>query len=468
MKIFNHTLLLISMVLSLCNPLAAETRSTAADQSALSLTIYNGGRALVRDTRQLNVAETTQQLAIMDVAEKIMPQTVAIEGLDVLEQNYDFDLLSPSSLLKKNLGKKVRLARRSVETGETIEWSEGTILSTNGGIILKMNDGSLETLDSGNNYHMVFDDIPDNLRITPTLSLLLRSALQGSKNIELTYLTTGMDWKSDYVLQLNDKQNSASLDSWITLKNHSGISYRDAHLQLMAGDINLQRPEVMRNVMADYSLRRKSTAAAVTQQALHGYHLYSVPHNTTINNNQSKQIKLFSAQNIPVQKKLEDKAYVNNRQQEPQKSKPDQFLIFNNSKPSLGIPLPKGIIRVYGKDKSDIKQFIGEDAIQHTATNEELKIRLGKSFDIAVERMTTKHRQLSKKQAQLSREITINNGSKLSQTLELSEIMPTNNWQIKHASETFSSPSPGTAEFTLTLPPLTRINVTYDVTINYP
>ena len=468
MKLRVTPLLHLLLITSLFNPLAAETRSTAADQTNLSLTVYNGGRALVRDTRLINILSSTQNLALMDVAEKIMPQTVAIEGLDVLEQNYDFDLLSPQSLVNKNIGKKVSIARRSTETGETIEWSEGTILSTNGGIILRMENDSLETLSTNTNLHMIFYEVPDNLRITPTLSLLLTQAIEGKKQIELTYLTTGLSWQSDYVLQLNDQESRASLDSWITLNNHSGISYTNTNLQLLAGDVNMQQPRAMHMMRQESFNAPVRAKASVTEQAIHGYHLYSVPHKTTINNNQSKQIKLFSKNNIPVQKRLEDKAYVNSHGLNSEKSKPNQLLIFKNTKPELGLPLPKGTIRVYGKDKSGEKQFIGEDSIDHTAVNEELEIKLGKAFDISIERSTKKFRQLSKKQTQLNREIKVNNGSKQQQTVTISEIMPSQNWQIKNSSHRHTTALPSVTEFELTIPALKEVTINYDVVISYP
>jgi len=467
MKLSSMPLLSALLTVSVFNPLAAETKSTAMDQTSLSLTIYNGGRALVRDNRLIQLPTQTGHIAFMDVAEKIMPQTVAIEGLDVLEQNYDFDLLSQQSLIKKNIDKSVRIARRSNETGETIEWSEGTILSTNGGIILKMKDGSLETLRPNTNYHMIFNEVPENLRTSPTLSLQLQQPAQGNKQVELTYLTTGLSWQSDYVMQLNDVENHARLDSWITLNNNSGISYQNTQLQLLAGDVNIQQPQVMRTMMEDSTSFQRKGMAPVTEQALHGYHLYSVPHKTTINNKQSKQIKLFSANSIPVQKRLEDKAYVNSHSLDSQKSKPDQFLIFDNRKPELGLAIPKGIIRVYGKDDSGNKQFIGEDRINHTAVNEELEIKLGKAFDISVERSTRKFKKPGKKQSELSREIKINNGSEQQQTLTISEIMPTPTWTIKNSSQQFNKPSPSIVEFEITIPALTEQVVSYDVTLNY-
>lgn len=467
MRFFLHLLLALLAVQIMSNPLAAEIKSTSQQQVDLYLTVYNGGRALVRDQRQFKLSKPTRHIAFMDVAEKIMPQTVAIKGLDVLEQNYDFDLLSPQALIDKNIGKTVRIARRSGETGEILEWSQGLILSTNGGVILQMKDGSLETLSADTHYHMIFDQVPENLRTSPTLSLLLRQPVEGNTNVEMTYLTTGLSWQSDYVLQLDKSETQASLDSWITLNNQSGIGYQNAHLQLLAGDVNLQQPRHKRAMMEDAMVLQASPMSAVTEQALHGYHLYTVPHQTTIKNRQSKQIKLFAADSIPVQKRLQDRAYVNRHGLNKQKSKPDQFLIFKNAKPALGLPLPKGTIRVYGKDASGNHQFIGEDGIGHTAVNDELEIKLGKAFDISLQRSTTKFRQLSKKQQLLSREIKINNGSERDQTLSVEEIMPSQIWTIKNSTLAFVKTSPSMAKFDALIPALTEIVIRYDVVVTY-
>ena len=447
--------------------LQAEVKSTAQDQTGLWLTVYNGGRALVKDYRKLQLASPTSGIALMDVAQKIMPQTVAIDGLDVLEQNYDFDLLSPQSLIEKNIGRKLRIARRSSETGETLEWREGVILSTQGGVILKMSDGSMELLDSASNYHLVFEEIPDSLRISPTLSLRLQQPVSGARDIQLTYLTTGLSWQSDYVLQLSDDEKSATLDSWITLNNQSGIGYRNARLQLLAGDVNLQsnpRPEMM----ADTMRMKMMTAPAVSEQALQGYHLYTVAHQTSINNRQSKQIKLFGASQIPLQKILQDRAYIDTYNIDPIISKPDQFLKFSNRKPALGIPLPKGVIRVYGKDQSGQSQFLGEDRIEHSAVNDELKINIGKSFDITVERQTIDFKQLSKKQRWYKRRIRINNGAKKNQRIDISEIMPSRKWTIKNASKPFRKQSLESAGFSVELPAMKKTVIEYEVLVTFP
>lgn len=447
---------------------ANETKSTSADQRSLYMTVYNGGRALIRDERQFELNESMSNIAFMDVAEKIMPQTVAIKGLDVLEQNYDFDLLTPQALVEKNIGNTVRIARRSSDSGETLEWTEGKILSTNGGVVLKMKDGSLESLSGLSNYHMVFDEVPDNLRTSPTLSLLLKQPVKGKQQVEMTYLTTGLSWQSDYVLQLDKTETSASLISWITLRNQSGIGYHNAHLQLLAGDVNLQQPGHRDMARAEMMMASRQAIKDVSEQALHGYHLYTVPHQTTIKNKQSKQIKLFSASEIPVHKKLEDRAYVNAQGINIQKSKPDQLLKFNNAKPSLGLPLPKGTMRVYAKDDQGRQQFIGEDGIDHSALNDDIEIKLGKSFDITLQRKTTQFRKLSKKQHQINREIKINNGSEKTQVIKVSEIMPAQEWSIRHASHDYTQDTPTVADFEISLPAEKETIVTYEVVVTYP
>lgn len=461
---FTASLLLPCLMLS---SVADEIKSTSEGQKSLNLTVYNGGRALVRDQRQIELDKPTRDIAFMDVAERIMPQTVAIKGLDVLEQNYDFDLLSPQSLVEKNIGKRVRLARRSSDSGETLEWTEGKILSTNGGVVIEMKDGSLESLGGLANYHMVFDDVPQNLRTSPTLSLLLKQAVKGQQQVEMTYLTTGLSWQSDYVLQLHESEKSASLISWITVRNDSGIGYHNARLQLLAGDVNLQPTAPGNRARVEMMMASREAMSDVSEQALHGYHLYTVPHQTTIKNKQSKQIMLFSASDIPVHKKLEDRAYVDTQGINIQKSKPDQLLKFKNSKPALGLPLPKGTMRVYATDEHGGQQFVGEDGINHSAINDDIEIKLGKSFDITLQRKTTRFRQLSKKQHLIHREIKINNGSDKKQLIKVSEIMPAQEWNILRASHEHKQGSPSVADFELSLRAQEETVITYEVEVTY-
>jgi hypothetical protein len=463
------SLLLTFLLLAFLGPLqAAEFKTDASQRQHLSLTVYNAGRALIRDHRQFSLDQAVDRIAFSGVSQQIMPQTVAIEGLEVLEQNYDYDLLSPESLIRKHLGRKVRIARRSGETGETLEWRSGTILSTNGGVILRMDDGSLESLERNHNYHMVFDEIPEDLRASPTLTLRLLEALSGRQEAALTYLSGGLSWQSDYVLQLNSDETRASLDSWVTLKNQSGIGYQDAQLQLLAGDVNTVAPGRDKLVMAEAMMARSVSGSQLSEEALHGYHLYSVPFKTTIRDNQSKQIRLFSADAISVEKRLEDRAWINQRGLALQKSKPDQILVIDNQKPTLGLPLPQGIIRVYADDSQGQKQFLGEDRIGHTAVNDTIELHIGKAFDISIERETTAYQTISKTQQRVARKLRINNGGNSSQTINLFEIMPAADWSILQSSHPQQRNGPQELKYSVEIPALQEIEISYTVQINHP
>ncbi len=463
-------LLTIALVLSLTTVNAQtiqEFKADASHQQALNLTIYNQGRALIRDRRQFDIDTPVTAIAFSDVAQKIMPQTVAIDGLNVREQNYDYDLLSPQALIQKHLGKRVRIARRSGETGETLEWTQGTIVSSNGGVILRMDDGRLESLSRNHHYHIVFEEIPDNLRASPTLSLKLHDPVSGQQQVDMTYLSHGLSWQSDYVLQLSTDEQQASLDSWITLSNQSGISYNEASLQLLAGDVNTVTPGAETLMMADTMLARRASKREVREEALHGYHLYTVPFPTTLRDNQNKQIALFSASAIPLQKRLEDRAWLDPQGLTKQKSKPEQILRLQNNKPALGIPLPKGTIRVYGQDRQGGKQFLGEDRIEHTAVNDEVEIKIGRAFDVSIERQTREPVQISKQQQRLTRTIRLNNGSDSEQQVELFEIMPTADWQILTASHQHDRSSPREAKFVLTIPAMSKLDLEYRIELRY-
>ena len=228
----------------------------------------------------------------------------------------------------------------------------------------------------------------------------------------------------------------------------------------------MQQPMRM-EMMADAAMYQRKAISPVAEQALHGYHLYTIPQRTTIQNQQSKQIKLFASPAFAVSKKLLDQAYVDSHALNTQKSKPEQFLLFKNSAPELGLALPKGTLRVYARDDAGNSQFLGEDSIDHTAVNDALEIKLGRAFDLSVERSTTDFRQLSKKQTQLSRSIKINNGSKQAQTLILSEVMPTQSWQILQATQSHTRATPASADFTVMIPALTELTLSYDVVITY-
>lgn len=461
------TIHLAALTLLLASAAAAadEYRSGAEQQTGLSLTVYNAGRALVREQRLLDLAQPAANIALMDVPQKILPQTLSIEGLAVREQNYDFDLLSPQTLLQKHVGKMVRIARRDRNSGETLEWKKARILAVNGGVILRMEDGSIETL-AGGNERMVYDEVPSNLRERPTLTLRLEQPAEGRRPIRLNYLTGGLGWSSDYVLELSSDGNTASLVNWTTIDNQSGIRFRNARIQLLAGEVNQVSGQRIRR--AEKAMMAMADSAVPTREALGGFHLYSLPWKTDLARNQKKQLKLFARDRIPVQRLLSDRAWLGGYSSQAQKSKPDLLLRFSNREPALGLPLPAGIVRVYGPDSQGRVQFLGEDRIGHTAVNDELELKLGKSFDVSIQRRITDHRRISKKQYRITREIIINNGAETPQSLSLVDMLPGRDWSLLSSSHKWIKRSPQEIGFELSLPAKSRTRIEYRMEIREP
>ncbi|WP_053980819.1 DUF4139 domain-containing protein [Marinagarivorans algicola] len=366
--------------------------SQLQDQTGLAVTIYNGNLALVKDQRRLNIPKGEHDVAFMGVSALIKPQTALLRNtqdanaIKVLEQNFDFDLLSPQKLLEKSLGKTIKIARTNPATGkETLQNAE--VLSTNEGVIVKIGD-TLETNPQG---RFIFDELPPNLRAQPTLTNTLRNNRSGAQTYELSYLTQGLNWQADYVAEITSS-NTLDLASWVTLTNNSNTEYRDAKIQLIAGDVNQVQPQQQRPMMmASRALNELEDATPA--EDLMEYKLYTLPRKTTLANAQTKQVSLFNASNVQsLQKLIFNASTISryNKDQQSQSLKPTVELhVTNSKKANLGLALPKGIVRVYQRDSQGNAQFVGEDSINHTAENDTLKLTLGKSFDVGAKRSQT-------------------------------------------------------------------------------
>ena len=365
--------------------------SQLSDQTQLAVTIYNGNLALVKDQRRLNIPRGEHHVAFMGVSGQIKPQTALLRNIQdanaikVLEQNFDFDLLSPQKLLEKSLGKTIKIARTHPVTGEeTIQNAE--VLATNNGVIVQI--GSiLETNPKG---RFIFEELPPNLRAQPTLTNTLSNQRSGAQTYELSYLTQGLSWQADYVAELTTN-NTLDLASWVTLTNNSNTEYRDANIQLIAGDVNQVQPQP--RMMTMRSKMESIAQDAPQTEDLMEYKLYTLPPKTTLANAQTKQVSLFTASNVQSQQQLIFKPNTisrYNQNQQSQTLKPTiELHIQNTQQANLGLALPKGVVRVYQRDSQGNAQFVGEDAINHTAENETLKLTLGKSFDVSAKRSQT-------------------------------------------------------------------------------
>lgn len=403
--------LLFTLPLLNYSPLAltaedSEIRSTVNDQKQVAVTIYNNNLALIKDQRSVKLDSGIQKLAIRDVSAQIRPETVLLKSLShpnsftTLEQNFDFDLLSPEKLLEKYVGKTVSLVRTNPTTGEE-KSEQALVMSVNNGVVLKIGNRIETGQFFANDGHrrIVFDDIPANLRDRPTLVTQMNNKTAAQQTVELSYLTGGLSWKADYVAELSPNEDRIDLSGWVTLTNTSGASYQNANLQLVAGDVNQVMERKPRTMDMRKDVMMAEAAAPMAEEALLEYHLYTLDKPTTIAENQTKQVALLNAGSIPARKELvlrgADYYYQGSYGDLGSKIKVGVFVEFvNNEASKLGMPLPKGIMRVYKKDAKGNAQFVGEDSIDHTPKNETVRLKLGEAFDVTADKKQTDFKAL--------------------------------------------------------------------------
>jgi hypothetical protein len=431
-----RTLLALALCLALPTLAEDETRSTAAEQSALAVTIYNADLALVKDARRIKLPKAGEnRLAWRDVSARIQPETALLRALDgkpltLIEQNFDFDLLTPQKLLEKSVGGSVRVLHTHPTSG-AVSSETASVLAANEGVVLKFAD----RVETGVPGRLAFDQVPEGLRDAPTLSMLLDSEGRGFQDFELSYLTGGLSWKADYVAELAAREDQLDLNGWVTLTNVSGAGYRNARLQLVAGEVNRARPE--RAPMPMMMMEMAKAAPAMQEEALFEYHLYSLPRLTSINDRQTKQVALLSAQKVKCDKEFRldggEWYYGSQASELGQKLKPGVFLQFSNKGENLGLPLPKGTVRVYKRDAAGRAQFIGEDRIDHTAKGEVVRLKLGEAFDITADKTQTDFSRISNRVIETAYRLEIRNAKSEPVTVKVVEPLP-GDWQITQES----------------------------------
>ena len=354
-------------------------------QGDVSVTIYNNGQALVQDVRQLPIAQGRSRIEFPDVSAQIRPETLsfAAEGAGIVEQNFDFDLLTPTKLMEKAIGQTVTLIRTNPATGaETRE--RATVLSTAGGVVLKIGDRIEVLRDDGLPVRVIFDRVPPNLRARPTLSVTVESDRGGTRPASIRYLTPGLGWSADYVSLYDEASGTIDMQGWVTLTNQTGTTFHNADTLLVAGSPGSAQPSYGRRYSPPAPPRpgmvRPGTESADREQ-VGDFYLYPIEERTTIANNQTKQVSFLDVQGVPARKVYartvgwlaNDGAPVNVSSE----------IAFSSSRQGgLGDALPAGTVRFYQRDSQGTPQFIGENAIGHTPMGSELSLRTGDAFDI--------------------------------------------------------------------------------------
>ncbi len=389
--------------------------STAADRTSVAVTVYNQNLALVRETRSLKLDRAgAATLRFMDVPSQINPRTVHVQpliagGPSILEQNYEYDLISPDKLMEKYVGRDVEIVEQADDL--TNRAVEATLLLVNGGPVYRIGD----RIVIGQTGKVTLPDLPADLVARPTLVWTLDASKAGAVPAEVSYLTDGMNWSADYVAVVDADDRKAGLSGWVTIENHSGASFRDAALKLVAGDVRRLKPERLMDYEAQHRVMSMAAAAPQFQEeSFFEYHLYTLDRKTTIKDNQTKQLSLFSAPSVPVTKRLllaGNPGYFRNALGTGVQSQKVAVVleIVNAQAGGLGMPLPKGTVRVYKKDKSGAEQFVGEDAIDHTPKDETIRLHVGDAFDIVAERAQTDFKAVSPRQNESAWTISLRN-----------------------------------------------------------
>jgi hypothetical protein len=447
--------------------------SSLADQTGVAVTIYNVNLGLVKDQREIKLLKGTGELRFMDVASQIIPSSVSIKsltdagGLRILEQNYEYDLLNPQRLLDKYVGKEVKLYSKNMYT-EREEVVTAKLLSNNGGPIFQIGD----EITFGHPGRIIFPGVPENLISKPTLVWLLENTLPAQK-VEATYLTDGITWRADYVVTLNEKDDRADLFGWVTIDNKSGTTYKDARLKLVAGDVNRVRDEYE---YKDKMLRMAKAEAMPAapqfkEEEFFEYHIYTLQRSSTIKDNQTKQISLVAAEDIPVKKELvfygAKYYYYSQYGEQMSNQKVGVFVQMENRKENnLGMPLPKGIVRVYKHDTEGGLQFVGEDRIDHTPKDEKIRIKLGDAFDVVGSRKQTDWKKLASDTYEAAFEISLRNHKKEDVTVKVVEPIP-GDWKMLSSSHEYAKTEAFTAEFTIPVPKDKEVKLTYRVRMRF-
>ncbi len=443
---------------------AAET--AIGDQTDVAVTVYNNNLALVRDRRKIELGTGETRLTFMDVAEQIRPETVSLRSVSspgsirIVEQNYEYDLMSPEKLMEKFVGKKVKLQNFSKDL--TVESVEAELLSLNNGPVYRVG-GEIYLGYPGN---VVLPEVPENLIAKPSLIWLIDND-QAKQEVEATYLTGGLSWKADYVVRMSKDEKKADIDAWVTLDNQSGATYTNAQLKLVAGDVNIV-PQAPVSMMKGGRGAVAMEAAMMVEESFAEYHLYTLPRRTTIKQAQSKQVSLFRAGDVAVGKKYEFRGqgyYFYQRMPQMAPEKVGVFVEFKNDEANhLGVPLPAGVMRLYQEDRDGMLQFSGEDRVDHTPKDEKVRLRMGNAFDVVGERVQTDYQIIASNVHESGYTITLRNHKENDIVVDVLEPMMAD-WRILESSIPSEKRDAQTAVFSVPVKADGEVVLTYRVRV---
>ncbi len=457
--------LLLTSAISLPAFAQETTQLSEDDRSDIRITIYNGNFAAISETRALSISAGLNRIEFADVSARIQPETALLEGGDFefIEQNFDYDLLSPQKLIEKAVGKTILVERTNPATGRT-SIEEATVLSTNGGVVLQFED-TIEIFGQGGlPERFSFKEIPENLRAKPTLSTTINASSNYDGDVRLSYLTGGFVWKADYVGSLSADETRMDIQAWVTLTNNSGTNFSNVRLQVLAGEVNRVQ---FKSAQEEFVVVTGSRIARgnIEPESISDFHLYKIPFKTDLKNNQTKQVALFAAKGVPVEKFYVFDARGVTRNFEP-------VLVYyefdNSDENNLGNPIPMGVFRIYAKDQAGEAQFLGENYIPNTPEDQRVILQTGKAFDVTIMEKQTSYsrRDISPKQGTrqyettTGKEITFKNAKDKAVTVRFFEHLY-GNWKIISESQDHLDEDADTIYWEIEVPAKGEATLTY-------
>jgi hypothetical protein len=396
------------LLLTLCLAAPAFGQSGPGD---LKVTVYNQNLALVQDTRRLDLPAGRSRQEFPNVSGQISPETVTLSGSDVgiVEQNFDFDLLSPSKLMEKAVGETITLVRTNPANGAE-QRERAKVLAVNGGVVLQIGERIEVLRDDGLPVRVIFDKVPENLRARPTLSVTVQAARAGTRPVTLSYLTPGMGWKADYVTLFDEAAGRIDVQGWITLTNTTGTTFSNADTLLVAGNIAGRSENYYdnRRYRPPPPPGNRPGTETPGRESLGDFYLYPLKERTTIANQQTKQVSF-----LDVSAAAARRAYTYRNSwlgARDNGGSADTVLQFSSSRnQGLGDALPAGTVRVYQKDSRGNAQFVGENQIGHTPMGSDIAIKTGEAFDVKVQPVVVSRERMSNDRWRTAMRYTLTN-----------------------------------------------------------
>jgi len=438
--------------------------SAVAGEPGVSITVYNRDLALVKDVREMDIESGVRELRFDNVASRIDPTSVHFKVLSghpayVWEQNYRFDLASASKILDKYLETEIDVI------GEDADLFTGRLVSFDGSsIVLDQGRGAgpVLTLNRDKVSYIRFPTLPSGLISRPTLVWKLGADDGGERLVEVTYMTSSINWHAEYVGVIDAKDSSIDLAAWVSIDNRSGATYEDARLDLVAGDVHRaqeqRRSDMMAMEVGDVAYA-KGAAPSFQEESLFEYHLYKLDTPATVADKEIKQLTFFPSTDVGVKKVFE---FDHRRTGDVR-----VLLEFENSEEAgLGVPLPAGKVRMYKEDSVGALQFIGEDRIDHTARNEDLSLYMGNAFDVAAERKTLDSRRITDRVREEDYEVALRNHKDEDVVIRLVDHLYAD-WTVLKTSHEFEKVEADRIEFSVPVERDGETIVSYTVRYQY-